>query len=111
MLKTFSVNVLLSDDASVAEATGALHPYAVGEVRGKGAAKRHPKDSPDETVGYSLAVARALRDLADQYEKRAEEAQNYPPQRVVYGMDPAAPGGLVTYTTPNPSIFSVNQEV
>jgi hypothetical protein len=59
-------------------------------------------------VGYSLAVARALRDLADQYEKRAEEAQNHPPQRVVLGMDAAASNGLITYTTPNPNEFRIN---
>ncbi len=72
MNKTVSLTVLLDGEASVAEARGGTF-NGVGEVIGTGAAKKHPKDSSDNAVGFNLAVARALRSLAEQYEKRANE--------------------------------------
>jgi len=69
--KTISLTVLLDGEASVAEARGSTYTN-IGEVTGTGSAKKHPKDKPDNTIGYNLAVARALRALADEYEKRAD---------------------------------------
>ncbi len=87
MNRLINVSVLLSEDATVAEARGSTLSN-IGELSGTGAAKKHPKDLSDNEVGFNLAVARALRSLADKYEERAEQAQNLPPQRVVLGMDP-----------------------
>lgn len=101
MIKSFGVNVLLSEDASVAEVTGAVAYNGVGELRGKGAAKRHPKDNPDEQVGYSLAVARALRDLADKYEQRAEEAMERPKLQAFFNG-----ATLLTYSPGDPNQFT-----
>lgn len=45
---------------------------------GVGVAKRNPKDKPDLQVGYDVASARALRELADQVEAGAvEESPQY----------------------------------
>jgi hypothetical protein len=73
MNRLINVSVLLSEDATVAEARGSTLSN-IGELSGTGAAKKHPKDTPEPEVGFNLAVARALRSLADQYEKRAEQA-------------------------------------
>jgi hypothetical protein len=88
--KTISVTVLLDGEASVAEARGSTLSN-VGELSGTGSAKKHPNDSSDNEVGFNLAVSRALRALADQYETRANEAMFYTnmPQRVVVGLDSA----------------------
>jgi hypothetical protein len=75
--KTITLSVLLHEDATVAEATGGTL-RDIGTVSAKGSAKRHPSDHPDDVIGFNLAVSRALRALADQYEQRAEYAQHGP---------------------------------
>ena len=87
MNKSITLTVLLDGEAAVAEARGGTLT-GIGELKGTGSAKKHPKDTSDAEVGFDLAVARALRALADQYELRAEQAMNMPPQRVVLGIDP-----------------------
>jgi hypothetical protein len=101
-----NLTVLLDGNASVAEARGGTFSN-IGELSATGSAKKHPKDPSDNEVGFNLAVARALRALADQYEKRAEEAMNHPlrdvPQRYILGVDP----GL--YTGITPSLYTMNE--
>jgi hypothetical protein len=105
MNKSVNLTVLLDGEASVAEARGSTLNN-IGELRGTGSAKKHPKDHSDDEVGFNLAVSRALRALADQYELRANQAAeltNYPP-RYVLGMDPSAANGYIIAT--NPSLHS-----
>ena len=92
MNKTVSLTVLLDGEASVAEARGSTLNN-IGELSATGSAKKHPQDASDNEVGFNLAVARALRSLANQYEQRAEIAQNNP-QRFVLAGDPLASGEL-----------------
>lgn len=88
MNKMVNLTVLQDGEAAVAEARGGTLT-GLGELKGTGSAKKHPKDTSDAEVGFNLAVARALRALADQYELRAEQAMNLPPQKVILGMDPS----------------------
>lgn len=78
MNKTIALNVLLNEDATVAEAQGSSLSE-IGTLSATGSAKRHPNDYPDQNVGFNLAVARALRALADKYEDRANYAMDGPP--------------------------------
>ena len=106
MNKMINLTVLLDGEASVAEARGGTFSN-IGELSATGSAKKHPKDTSNSEVGFNLAVARALRALADQYEKRAEIATDYAnfPQRWAISADPC------TITSNNPNSFIVNQEV
>ena len=106
MHKTISLTVLLDGEASVAEARGSTLNN-IGELSATGSAKKHPDDQADREVGFNLAVARALRALADRYEHRAEIAQNNP-QRFVLAGDPLTSGSYITYTTPDPNSFYVS---
>ena len=108
MNRSISLTVLLDGEASVAEARGTTLSQ-VGELKATGSAKKHPKDPSEDEVGFNLAVARALRALADQYEKRAEQAQHFAnfPQRWAISQSP----GTITSNNPNPNFFTVNQEV
>lgn len=83
MNKTVSFTVLVSDETAVVEATApTLRESGEGSVKGSGWAKKHPKDKADQEVGYDVAMARALRALADEYDKRAEEAMANPVQHI-----------------------------
>ena len=99
MNKMVNLTVLLD-----AEARGGTFSN-IGELSATGSAKKHPKDTSEPEVGFNLAVARALRALADQYEKRAEPAMDYAnfPQRWAISADPC--------TITNPNSFIVNPEV
>jgi len=59
--------LLHTDDVTVAQLTSPPPHHSV--VRGS--AKRHSDDTPDISIGTSLAVARALRKYADTLEKSA----------------------------------------
>lgn len=103
MNKMVNLTVLVDDEAAVAEARGSTL-RGLGELRGTGSAKKHPDDSPDPEVGFNLAVSRALRALADQYELRADQAAeltNYP-QRYVLGMDAGTMNGSIVLTNTLP---------
>jgi hypothetical protein len=110
MNKTIHMTVLTSDETAVVEATAPLlSEQGEGSVKGTGWSKKHPSDSPDQEVGYNLAVARALRDLADTYEAMADEAEANPQK----WMDLSGyVTGPITFTTEgygdNQSIFHVN---
>jgi hypothetical protein len=114
MNKLVNLTVLTDKDAAVCEARGGTYA-SIGELSATGSAKKHPQDTSDNEVGFNLAVARALRALADQYEKRAEEAMSLPlrdvPQRYIIGMDPTfSYGGLTTTTTlDKSSLYSLNE--
>ena len=71
MKKTFEVTALVTDESTVVEVAGTTLNGASPLVA-KGYSKKHPKDNPNGNVGYSLAVARALRELAQHYENYAE---------------------------------------
>lgn len=85
MNKTIHLTALVSDESSVVEATGpSFHETGEGSVKATGWAKKHPKDEPDAYVGYNVAVARALRSLADEYDAKANQAMD-PNQMYVNG--------------------------
>lgn len=48
--------------------------YEGAPIGGMGTAKRNRGDKYNETVGRQLAMSRALRDLADEIEEMAHEA-------------------------------------
>jgi hypothetical protein len=79
MRQTIQVDVLATDEATVAEVQGTTYEETYrGDLLGKGYAKKHPNDEHDAETGHALAMARALRELADVYEKRAWERINHP---------------------------------
>ncbi len=79
MNKTVHLTVLVSDETAVVEAQApSFTENGEGSVKGAGWAKKHPNDKPDAEIGYNVAMARALRDLADKYDSRATEAMNNP---------------------------------
>jgi hypothetical protein len=81
MRQTIQVDVLATDEATVAEVQGTTYEETYrGDLLGKGYAKKHPNDEHDAETGHALAMARALRELADVYEKRAWERINHPVQ-------------------------------
>lgn len=77
MRQTIEATVLTTPEATVVEVEGssALETYR-GNLKATGYAKKHPNDTHDAEVGHSLAMARALRELADTYEKRAWDRIN-----------------------------------
>lgn len=79
MRQTISVDVLATDEATVAEVQGTTYQESNrGSLVGKGYAKKHPNDEHDPEIGHALAMARALHSLAETYEKRAAERINRP---------------------------------
>jgi hypothetical protein len=104
MRQTIEVDVLSTTEATVVEVKGSTYREANrGHIKSQGFAKKHPKDSHDPEVGHSLAMARALRDLAEAYETRAWERINHPLQTVTYAKGGIFPSGIdpkysVTFT-------------
>lgn len=79
MRQTINVDVLATDEATVAEVQGTTYRESNrGSLVGKGYAKKHPNDEYDAETGHALAMARALRELAESYEARAWERINTP---------------------------------
>lgn len=78
MRQTIQVDVLATDEATVVEVTGGNYLETSRGLVAKGAAKKHPNDEHDAEVGHALAMARALKELAEIYEKRAWERINNP---------------------------------
>lgn len=65
--KTDEVEVLHSDEATVVR-------VSVGHLSFTGTAKVHPDDMPgDKSVGYHLAMSRALRKLQRYHARQARE--------------------------------------
>lgn len=91
MRQTIEVTVLSTAEATVAEVKGTtLHETNRGDLVATGYAKKHPNDTHDSEVGHALAMARALKDLAEVYEKRAWDRINNPWKHVGY-----ATGGIL----------------
>lgn len=83
MRQTIQVDVLTTDEATVAEVQGTTYREANrGDLVAQGYAKKHPKDENDVEVGHALAMSRALKALAETYEKRAWERINNTPVSV-----------------------------
>jgi Domain of unknown function (DUF1876) len=68
------VDVIVTDEATVAEASFVEYERARDRQTVTGYAKKHPRDEVNAEIGFNLAVARALSALADEYAKRAAEA-------------------------------------
>jgi uncharacterized protein DUF1876 len=62
------INILTDGNRTVAEAS--LHTYAA-HVTGNGSSGREPGDKSDPKIGENLAIARALRKIANRLEKKA----------------------------------------
>lgn len=90
MRQTIQVDVLLTDEATVAEVRGGTYLESNPTYVAQGYAKKHPKDNHDAEVGHSLAMARALKALAETYEQRAWDRINNP-RHYTY-----ATGGMLT---------------
>lgn len=77
MHQTIQVDVLATSEATVVEVKGGTYLEASrGDLVAQGYAKKHPNDENDAEVGHALAMARALKELAESYEKRAWERIN-----------------------------------
>ena len=70
--KTWRVQVSLVEIGDNTRATALLVSDQPGEFRGQGDSHRSPGDDPRSTIGDEVAVARALRHLADSLLARAE---------------------------------------
>jgi hypothetical protein len=70
--KTWRVQVSVVETGDNTRATALLISDQPGEVRAHGDSHRSPKDEPRGTIGDEVAVARALRHLADSLLARAE---------------------------------------
>jgi hypothetical protein len=70
--KTWRVQVSLVETGDNTRATALLISDQPGEFRGQGDSHRSPKDEPMGAIGEEVAVARALRHLADSLLARAE---------------------------------------
>ena len=96
MRQTIEATVLTTPEATVVEVEGSAHLETYrGNLKATGYAKKHPNDEHDAEVGHALAMARALRDLADRYEKRAWERINHPPQTVTYAIGGVMPENIL----------------
>lgn len=108
MNKTISLTALVSDESAVVEAQTSSYSN-IGTVSATGWSKKHPNDEADNETGYNLAVARALRSLADEFEKRAEARMNSTTY-VLSGYLTPAGGSTFTYTgTFDPSTFGIGE--
>ena len=70
--KTWRVQVSLVETGDNTRATALLISDQPGEFRGQGDSHRSPRDEPMGVIGEEVAVARALRHLADSLLARAE---------------------------------------
>ncbi|MFN2638119.1 MAG: dsRBD fold-containing protein [Gemmatimonadaceae bacterium] len=122
MNKTIYLTALVSDETAVVEASAPTRTEnGEGSLSGTGWAKKHPNDKPDVEVGYNLAVARALRDLADSYELLANEAMENPvktfdmsgyvtgPVEMTYGGLADVNDTRIKYSIPNAKISTVGR--
>lgn len=100
MKKTFEVTALVTDESTVVEVAGTTLNGASPLVA-KGYSKKHPKDNPNGNVGYSLAVARALRELAQHYENYAETSAALNNRRLASGAPVLQAIDFGGYDTPN----------
>ncbi|HEY5247979.1 MAG TPA: dsRBD fold-containing protein [Dermatophilaceae bacterium] len=71
-VKTWRVQVSLVETGDNTRATAMLISDQPGELRGQGDSHRSPRDEPQNVIGDEVAVARALRHLADSLLARAE---------------------------------------
>lgn len=78
MHQTIQVDVLATSEATVVEVKGGTYLESYPALVAQGYAKKHPNDEYDAEVGHALAMARALKELAESYEKRAWERINHP---------------------------------
>jgi hypothetical protein len=70
--KTWRVQVSLVEIGDNTRASALLISDRPGELRGQGDSHRSPRDQPQGAIGDEVAVARALRHLADSLLARAE---------------------------------------
>jgi hypothetical protein len=70
--KTWRVQVSVVETGDNTQATALLISDQPGEFRAQGASHRSPSDQAKGTIGDEVAVARALRHLADSLLARAE---------------------------------------
>jgi hypothetical protein len=70
--KTWRVQVSLVETGDKTRASALLISDQSGELRGQGYSHRSPTDEPQGVIGDEVAVARALRHLADSLLARAE---------------------------------------
>lgn len=78
MRQTIEVDVLATSEATVVEMKGGTYLETNPAFVAQGHAKKHPNDTHDPETGHALAMARALRQLAEAYEKRAQERIDHP---------------------------------
>jgi Domain of unknown function (DUF1876) len=62
--KSWTVQITLDEQNGTTSANAVLEADAKIELRGRGSARRHPRDEEDHKIGDELAAARALSDLA-----------------------------------------------
>lgn len=111
MNKTIHVTSVVSDETAAVEVNApAFREQGEGSLTATGWAKKHPNDKPDSEIGYNLAVARALRNLADQYEKCADEAMNNPLQTVTYSSSVLSPYTITFDGKYGSSDFNYNED-
>jgi len=70
--KTWRVQVSLVETGDNTRATAMLVSDVTGQLSSQGDSHRSPQDDPKSTIGEEVAVARALRHLADSLLARAE---------------------------------------
>ena len=63
--KQWSIDVFVSEDGDNTNARAVLHGDSAEVISGTGFARRNPHDPAVPEIGDELAVARALRNLAD----------------------------------------------
>ncbi len=64
--KTWTVQVLIEEDGDRTHADAVLRTAESTSLRGRGDARRNPKDPSVAEIGDELATSRALADLAHQ---------------------------------------------
>lgn len=73
VVKGWSVTIQITEDGDETTATAVLSEEAPQPIDGVGHAHRHPLDPASPVIGDEVAVARALRRLADQLLEAAQE--------------------------------------
>lgn len=63
-MKTWTIQVMISEDGDQTQADAVLGLDNKMEVRGHGVSRRNPHDTAVPMIGDELATARALSDLA-----------------------------------------------